>query len=520
MKIKNTLKHIAILTIVTLPSIFISINHSHSAEISIQTKSINPDTQVNFWEILNFFWSYLDGVVPESYQYIQLHFKWVKKDSETYKSLQKLVYLNRIENKNIFINQGRNINQYTFFKLAEKIFELNINYLDEEVLKEQTTTYNEIEQIKQVVNHKSIKLLWWWKKEIEEKKRLFSDVYSTILNEHYDKKNLDEIKVIESAIEWLTKWTDDKHTVYFPPTESESFHDSLSWEYEWIGSYVEMEQPWLMKIISPISGSPSQKAWLKWWDIILAVDDKQVTKANSLVEVISWIKWPAGTQVKLSIKRWEELLIVMVTRETIVIKDIEYKIIDRNTFYIEIKSFWDHVAWEFKKALEELKSRKHINRVVIDLRNNGWGYLSEVSKMLWYFLEEWETTAVIKYSNNTKKLYSKWYDLVDFSKYKIVLLQNSGTASASEIMIGTIKDYYPETEIIWEKSYWKWSVQTLKNYSDGSTIKYTIAKWFTWLTETGIDGVWITPTVELEFDIDAYKKNKTDNQLEKARTIR
>jgi predicted transcriptional regulator len=70
-----------------------------------------------------------------------------------------LVYLNRIENKNIFINQGRNINQYTFFKLAEKIFELNINYLDEEVLKEQTTTYNEIEQIKQVVNHKSIKLL-------------------------------------------------------------------------------------------------------------------------------------------------------------------------------------------------------------------------------------------------------------------------------------------------------------------------------------------------------------------------
>ena len=144
MKIKNTLKHIAILTIVTLPSIFISINHSNSAEISIQTKSINPDTQVNFWEILNFFWSYLDGVVPESYQYIQLHFKWVKKDSETYKSLQKLVYLNRIENKNIFINQGRNINQYTFFKLAEKIFELNINYLDEEVLKEQTTTYNEI----------------------------------------------------------------------------------------------------------------------------------------------------------------------------------------------------------------------------------------------------------------------------------------------------------------------------------------------------------------------------------------
>lgn len=504
---------------IILPNIFILPNHSHAWELTVQVETLDPDKELNLREVFNFYWQYLDGIVPQSYQYITLNFKWVEKNSELYKSLQKLVYLDRIENKNIFINQNRKLSQYAFFKLSEKIFELNINYLDEDVLKQQTTTYNEVEQIKQVIDYKSIKVIWSTKKEVEEKKRLFSDVYSTLLNEHYDKANLDEIKVIESAIDWLTRWTNDRHTVYFPPTESESFHDSLSGEYEWIGSYVDMEQPGLVRIITPISWSPSEEAWLKWWDIISAVDDREVTKENSLPEVISWIKGPAGTKVKLTIKRWEEILEIMVTRQKIIINDIEHRILDRNTFYIEIKSFWENVSSEFKTALEALNQRPHVNRVVIDLRNNGWGYLSEVAKMLWYFTKEWETTAVVKYSNNTRIFTSPWYDLIDFSKYKIVLLQNSGTASASEIMIGTIKDYYPDVEIIGEKSYWKWSVQTLKTYSDGSTIKYTIAKWFTGLTQTGIDWVWIEPTIELEFDRETYLKNQIDNQLEKARTV-
>lgn len=140
--------------------------------------------------------------------------------------------------------------------------------------------------------------------------------------------------------------------------------------------------------------------------------------------------------------------------------------------------------------------------------------------MLSYFIEKDKPTAIVKYIDKTKTFSSKGYDLIDFSKYKIVILQNSGTASASEILIWTLKDYYPNIEIIWEQSYWKGSVQVMKPYIDWSLLKYTIAKWFTWLTETWIDWIWIKPTIELEFDLEAFKKNWFDNQLNKAKLIR
>ena len=111
---------------------------------------------------------------------------------------------------------------------------------------------------------------------------------------------------------------------------------------------------------------------------------------------------------------------------------------------------------------------------------------------------------------------SKWYSLIDFSKYKLFLLQNSWTASASEIMIWTINDYYKNAKTIWTKTYWKWSVQVIKPYIDWSSLKYTVAKWFTWKTETWIDWIWIEPKLELDFDIKAYQKNWFDNQLDKA----
>jgi len=178
------------------------------------------------------------------------------------------------------------------------------------------------------------------------------------------------------------------------------------------------------------------------------------------------------------------------------------------------------VTWNFKEALKELKTKPKVSKVIIDLRNNGWWYLWEVTNILSYFIKKDQATAEVKYPNHSKVFYSQWHELIDFSKYKIVILQNSATASASEIMIWTIKDYYPETEIIWEKSYGKWSVQAIKSYTDGSSIKYTVAKWFTGLTKTWIDEVWIKPTIPLEFDREWYQKFNRDNQLEKAKSIK
>jgi carboxyl-terminal processing protease len=140
--------------------------------------------------------------------------------------------------------------------------------------------------------------------------------------------------------------------------------------------------------------------------------------------------------------------------------------------------------------------------------------------MLSHFVPKWKNTVVVKYLDGNKNYISKGYDSIDFSKYTLVFLQNGWSASASEIMIWTLKDYYPDSTIIWTQSYGKGSVQTIKSYRDDSSLKFTIARWFTWKFENGIDGVGIKPDVELEFDFDTFKTKKLDNQLNAALKLR
>ncbi len=153
------------------------------------------------------------------------------------------------------------------------------------------------------------------------------------------------------------------------------------------------------------------------------------------------------------------------------------------------------------------------------MRNNWGGYLDEVVTMLWYVIPKWEPVAVVKYVKDEWSYISKWQNLLDLNNYDVVFLQNSGTASASEIMIWTIKDYFPNVKIIWEKSYWKGSVQNIKEFFDGSSLKYTTAKWFTWKTKTWIDWVWIEPTEKVELDEQKLKDFKIDTQMDRALNI-
>jgi len=434
-----------------------------------------------------------------------------------------LIYLDLIKNPNININSNNEISAWNFYRLSEKI--LRIEIINDETrsnLENRKTNLNDINIVSNFVINSNNNITVDTKLNngiIKQKMEILNDVYDTVLNLHYDKEKFDETKILDWAISWVAAWTNDKHTVYFPPLESENFQDSLSWDYEWIWSYVDMEKPGLVRIQSPIPGSPSEKAWLKWWDLITKVDWKEVTKDNSLNEVISWIKWPTWTTVTLTISRSSEILEIKVIRERIVINDIETKVLNWDTFYIQIKSFGEHVSIDFKKALVVLNDNKNIKKVIIDVRNNWGWYLTEVAEMLSYFVKEWQNTAVVKYIDSEKNYTSRWYDLIDFNKYKLVVLQNSWTASASEILIWTLKDYYTNITLIWENTYGKWSVQVMKNYIDGSLLKYTIAKWFTWLTQTWIDWIWIKPTIELELDLENFNKNWSDNQLNKALSI-
>lgn len=530
---KNIKKILSIIVLATLLSINLSITNAidipwnnitiiniswTGADLEIEAKTEDTITR---WDILNFFANYYNWQVPESYKYIKINYKNVKSWSILEDSLKKLIYLNLIENPHKSLDKDGQLTAWWFFRLSEKI--LWIKIIDKETeseLKNRNTSNQDIRAVRDFTWNTTIGIdTKTNNKDIKQKLAILNDVYTTIVSWHYDKDILDEWDIINWAIEWIAEWTGDKHTVYFPPLDSVSFQDWLSGDYEWIWSYVDMEKPGAVRIISPIPWSPSEKAWLKWWDLIIKVDWKEITEKNSLQEVITWIKWPENTKVILTVDREWEIFDVSVTRERIIITDIESEIISPSTYYIQIKSFWEHVSDDFEKSLKTLSETKNINKIIIDLRNNGWGYLTEVAEMLSYFVKAWETTAIVKYHDSENTFISRWYDLIDFNKYKIVILQNSWTASASEILIWTIKDYYPDTELVWENTYWKWSVQVMKNYQDWSLLKYTIAKWFTWLTETWIDWVWIKPTIELELDIENFQKNWIDNQLEKAKLI-
>ncbi len=485
-------------------------------KIISKEKAERQNKEIVIKDFFNYFWGLLDNKIPKSYKYIQLNIKWVNKNSNLYNSLQKLVYLNLINNKSTYLNQNKKVNAYIFYRFAEKFYNTKlIDFKDINWLKSRKATFLDFQNLENLLKKTDYKLDFYKENNslLNKKKAIFLDVYRTLSTRHYKRDDLSKEKMIEQATVWLAKWTEDKFTVYFPPTENKQFNETLAWEYEWIWAYVDMEEPGILKIVAPISGSPAEKAWLKWWDIIVKVDWKEVKTNNSLQEVISWIKGKAWTSVLLTIKRWNKLLDIEVKRAKIVIKEVEYKLLNRYTYYIKLKFFGPNISKEFKEALKDLKKHRNIRKVIIDLRNNPGWYLDQVTDMLSYFVPSWEITAVVKYYDGSRIYKSRWYDLVDFSNYKIVILQNSGSASASEILIGWIIDYYPKAQLIWEKTYWKWSVQTIKEYSDWSSLKYTIAKWFTWKTQTWIDWVWIYPTIKME---DKLGKTWIDPILQKA----
>ncbi|MFK7780053.1 MAG: S41 family peptidase [Candidatus Gracilibacteria bacterium] len=518
--INKILSFIIFTTILTLNFNIADAGIIGGTKITITAKSEINDI-ITRTDIFNFFAKYYNGQILESYKYIQVNFKDVEKGSTLEDSLKKLIYLNLIENPNRELDKDSELNAWGFFRLSEKILGIKINDVETKTeLVNRNTTAIDIQGVSDFIGNRNISIdSKSTNKEVKQKLAILNDVYKTIISSHYDKDILDEGKIIDSAISGITNGTNDKHTVYFPPLDSESFHDSLSGDYEGIGSYVDMEKPGAVRIVSPIPGSPSEKAGLKGGDLIIKVDGREITEKNSLKEVITWIKGPANTKVTLTIDRNGKIFDVDVMRERIIITDIESEVLNTTTYYLQIKSFGEHVSDDFERSLKELKELKNVNKIILDLRNNGGGYLDEVAEILSYFVEEGKGTAVVKYHDSEKNFVSKGYDLIDFNKYKIIVLQNSGTASASEILIGTLKDYYPDIEIIGENSYGKGSVQILKGYTDGSLLKYTIAKWFTGLTQTGIDGIGIKPTIELEFDLENYNKNGFDNQLDKAKFI-
>ncbi len=338
----------------------------------------------------------------------------------------------------------------------------------------------------------------------------YFSVYYKIKDNYYDFWDVKKEDLVEKSIVWLVSWLNDPYTEYFNPNENKNFMSSLSWDFEWIWAVLEKVDLWV-KITSVVENSPAETAWIKPWDIVTDVNWTNIAKMST-TEVIALIKWPAWKEVNLVLKRGDETIEKQLFTKAIVIPSIAWKEIDDDIWYIWVATFWDKTWTEFKKELEKLKNKKWI---IIDLRDNGWGYLEIAVNMLENFIKRWDVIAYTKYKDWKKDTYYS-RSLWDLYNWKIVVLMNWFSASASEIFAWVMKDYQ-KAILVWEKTYWKGSVQQPIELKDWSMIKITIAKWFT-PKDKNIDKEWIEPDVEVKLTKEDVEK-KYDRQLEEAKKV-
>lgn len=362
------------------------------------------------------------------------------------------------------------------------------------------------------------------KKEIEEKQKINLEKINKILNiiekKWYESEKLNDNKKLEDNIlKWVVATLWDPFSSYMPAKQTEDFKEEMAWNFEWIWAELQTKD-WMIIITSPLKWSPAIKAWLMPKDIILKVDWEDILGQN-LSDVVKKIRGPKWTEVVLTVFRkneeekfWKEIDIKII-RDTIHINSVKYELKKspkwENVWYISINQFWDKTIEEFYTWLQQAE-KDDVKYLILDLRFNGWGYLDWAVWIASPFLEKWALITTIKSKEWNKELRSipfwKW-----FPNLPMAVLINWGSASASEIVSWALRDH-EKAILVWEKSFWKWSVQTLVPFDDWSNLKLTIAKWFT-PNDQDIHQVWINPDVKIWKTFDDMVAKK-DPQLDKA----
>lgn len=445
---------------------------------------------LNLWDFLTVYFEWIGQEVPESWQYIEVKYDNVRRNSELYKSLQKWIYMD------IFPNIKWQLPIEEYLTQEKVVWLLNIkdnrkfNYKRWEKINLDWTKYMIYQWDKINVSND--------KKEIINK--VFKDIQQKLDENYIYPKEINQNQMDYWAIQWYIDAINDPYTVFFPPKEAKNFDDSLNGSFEWIWAYIDMIRPWIIIISSPLKNSPAEKYWVKAWDIIVKVWNHKITKDTSTQELVDWIKWPAWTFVDITVKRWDQEKILKIKREKIILPNIEYELMEWWNCYVSINQFNSKSRNQFKKAINYFQD-KSCEKYIFDVRNNPGGVLDDVWYILNYFVPDGKSTVNIKYKNIELEMVSN-NSTPKLSDENIVVLINWGSASASEIFAGVIKDYLPNSILLGTKSFGKGSVQNLVEYTDGSMFKYTVAKRFTGRSKTNIDLQWIEPDLKLEDDIE------------------
>ena len=344
--------------------------------------------------------------------------------------------------------------------------------------------------------------------DIYKKIDLFGEVIEKINKEYVDK--VDQSKSMDAAINGLLQSL-DPYSAYMTPESFEGMQTETSGEFGGLGIEVGMEAG-VVKVISPIDNTPAAKAGLKAGDYIVKVENVQV-QGKSLMEAVDLMRGPVGSSIKITVRRRgvKKALIFNITREIIQVQSVKSELMDNNIGYIRLTSFNDNSSEQIKKKVNKLNKVKDLKGYILDLRNNPGGLLSQAIKISDFFLENGEivSTKSRKKSEN-RRWFAKKGDLTN-GKTLIVLI-NYGSASASEIVAGALKDH-KRAIILGENSYGKGSVQSIIPLKNRGAIRLTIAKYYL-PSGKSISEVGVTPDIEVLEGLDDFKFNsETDNQL-------
>jgi carboxyl-terminal processing protease len=344
--------------------------------------------------------------------------------------------------------------------------------------------------------------------DIYKKIDLFGEVLEKINKEYVDE--VDQSKSMDAAINGLLQSL-DPYSAYMTPESFEGMQTETSGEFGGLGIEVGMEAG-VIKVISPIDNTPASKAGLKAGDYIVKINNVQV-QGKSLMEAVDLMRGPVGSSIEITVRRRgvKKSLIFNITREIIEVQSVKSELIDNNVGYIRLTSFNENSSEQIKEKINNLNKNKNLKGYILDLRNNPGGLLSQAIKISDFFLENGEivSTKSRKVSEN-RKWFAKKGDLTN-GKTLIVLI-NYGSASASEIVAGALKDH-KRAIILGENSYGKGSVQSIIPLKNRGAIRLTIAKYYL-PSGKSISEVGVTPDIEVVEGSENFKFNsETDNQL-------
>ncbi len=344
--------------------------------------------------------------------------------------------------------------------------------------------------------------------DIYKKIDLFGEVLEKINDEYVDE--IDQSESMDSAINGLLQSL-DPYSAYMSPEIFNEMQTETSGEFGGLGIEVSMESG-VVKVISPIDDTPASKAGIKAGDYIVKIENTQV-QGKTLSEAVELMRGPVGSSIELTVRRrgQKKALTFNITREVIEIQSVKTDLLDSNIGYIRLTSFNENSGEQIEEKIKELEKNKNVKAYILDLRNNPGGLLSQAIRISDFFLDNGEIVSTkSRHTSENRKWFAKKGDITK-GKTLLVLI-NYGSASASEIVAGALKDH-KRAIILGENSFGKGSVQSIIPLKNKGAIRLTVAKYYL-PSGKSISEVGVSPDIIVDEEDEKFKiKSETDNQL-------